>query len=285
MMTATQRRGQVGRRSFSLAWLAATTTFLVLSGCADVDIHGPDWTWDDGFLEARNTDYAAQASFRFPAPAAETLSLEGVAGSIEIVGSSDADGIVVEGVRRVRSHSTADARRHLDDLLVDVSDSGGTVFVETRQPASTRGRAYEVEYRIEVPVGTSVNVTHVAGPVEIRSVSGDAGVDAVAGMVRLIDLTGNVWASVVAGGVDASVSVPPDGLVELRSNAGDIHLTLPTETSASLRAVAMSGAVHVVDLTLVDQDPRASVLRATMAGGDGTIRLESVAGDITVQGR
>ncbi|MEJ2206384.1 MAG: DUF4097 family beta strand repeat-containing protein [Gemmatimonadota bacterium] len=73
--------------------------------------------------------------------------------------------------------------------------------------------------------------------------------------------------------------------MELRSSTGNIHLSLPTETSASLRAATVSGAVHVVDVDLTDEDPRAAVLKAIMGGGDGTIRLETALGDITVQGR
>jgi hypothetical protein len=285
MRMSAQRRGRGGRRFFVLLGFGAVVTLPILAGCADVDIHGPDWTWDGDLGEVRNTDHAAQAPFRYPAAAAETLSLRGVAGSVEIVGSADASGIMVEGLRRVRSDSELDAQAHLPSLTVDVWSSGGTLFVETRRPAVNHGRAYEVEYRIEVPTGTNLTVVHVSGPVEIRSVSRDVQVDAVAGALTLLNLTARVQATVVTGSVDASVALPPNGLVELRSSTGNIHLSLPTETSASLRAATVSGAVHVVDVELTDEDPRAAVLKAIMGGGDGTIRLETALGDITVQGR
>lgn len=284
MLMSARRRGHGVRRFLVSLRFGSVTTLLIMIGCADVDIHGPDWTWDGDLGEVRNTDHVAQVPFRYPAAAAHTLSLIGVAGSVEIVGVADASGILVEGVRRVRSDSPSDAQAHLPSLTVDVWESGDTLFVQTRRPPLNHGRAYEVEYRIEVPSGTNLTVVHVSGPVEIRSVGGDVQVDAVAGPLTLLDLTASVQATVVTGSVDASVALPPKGLVELRSSTGDIRLRLPTQTSASLRASTTSGAVHVVDVDLNDEDPRPSVLKAIMGGGDGTIRLQTVLGDITVQG-
>lgn len=285
MKISVQRRGLARRRFLDSLKVASVVTLPVLAGCGDVDIHMPDVTWDGDFGEVSNTDYEAQTPFRYEFGVSGTLSLSGVAGTIEIVGSSDASGIVVEGVRRVRSDSRIDARAHLSDLRVDVRESAGTLSVRTRQPNANRGRVYEVEYRIEVPSGSNLSVVQTSGPIEIRSLHGDVGVTGVSGTVTLLDLTANVRATVVAGFVDASVALPPDGVVELRNSSGDIRLSVPTQTSASLSAATTAGAVRLVDLTVVDQDPRASVLRGTLAAGDGTIHLETVSGDITIQGR
>ena len=97
-------------------------------------------------------------------------------------------------------------------------------------------------------------------------------------------MTGDVRASVIAGGINASLEVRPDGVVELLNSAGDISLSIPVETSASLRAVAVTGVVRLLGLSSNDEDPRPSVFRGKLSAGDGTIRLETVAGDITVRG-
>lgn len=276
---------QVGRRVLDAVKVASVASLVTVGACYDGDIQGPNWGWGGGVGQARNTDHAAEADFRRELGATGALFLSGVVGSVDIAGSTGAQGIVVEAVRRVRSDSPEDARAHLDELAVDVRESGGAAIVETRQPALSRGRKYEVEYRVQVPAGTDVTVVHVAGPVEIRWVAGDVDIDAVAGPVRLVDLAGDVRGAVASGSVDASVTLPPSGRVELHTGAGSIALSVPTGTSASLLAAAAAGTIRTVDLSLVDQDPRASVLRATMGGGDGTIRLETGAGDITIKGR
>lgn len=280
MGKSTQRRRRARFRIIDTMTLASVAG-LVVAGCADIDINGPDSGWGG----ARNTDHAAEKQFIHEISAAATLSLSGVAGQVEITGSVNAGGIVVEATLRVRSHSTEDARAHLDQLAVDVRESGSTAFVETRQPTRSGGRMYEVDYRIQVPDWTNLTVVQAAGPVEIRSVSGRVGLDLAAGAVTLFELTGNVRAAVAAGDVDASVALPPHGTVDLRVGAGSIVLSVPKQTSAWLRAVTAAGTIGLVDLVLVDQDPRASVLQATMGGGEGTIRLEIAAGDITVRGR
>lgn len=284
MKRSTGRALSSRRRHVEWSRIASITTAMILAGCGELEIYGPDWSWDGDFGGVWNTDHHAEATFRQVAAPAERVALTGVAGSVEIVGRADAPGILVEGIRRVRSYSRADAQEHLPDLEVGFRESGGTLFVETRQPAFNHGRAYEVEYRIEVPSSTDLTLVHVSGPVEVRSVSGDVDVEAVVGPVALSDLTANVRATLASGDVDASVALPPGGLVELQTGSGDIRLTVPSETSASLTAATTSGVVHVVDLVLSDQDPRPAVLRAIMADGNGTIRLDTASGDITVRG-
>jgi hypothetical protein len=285
MDSSAQRRPQARCRIFDATKVASVTSLFILGACADININGPNWGSDGDVDHVWNTDHAVEAEFTRDIGAAGTLVLSGVAGSVEIVGSGGGQGIVVEAVRRVRSQSMEDALAHLHELTVAVRVSGGVAFVETRQPDRSGGRKYEVEYRIQVPGATNVTAAHAAGPVEVRSLSGDVGVEVAAGAVKLVDLTGDVRAAVGAGDTDASVTLPPHGRVELRVGAGSIVLSVPTETSASVRAVTAAGAIRPVDLVLVDQDPRASVLQATMGGGDGTIRLEAAAGDITIKGR
>jgi len=285
MKTGTTGHGGIGRRAVDRMKVACAAMLLVVPGCADVDISGPDWAWDGDFGQAWDTTYAAQADFRFRVGSLGALSLTGLAGSVKIVGRVDATAIVVAGIRRVRSYSEADARAHLSELAVEVSESDGTVFVETAQPRMGRGRSYQVEYRIEVPVPTAVTLRQVAGPVDVAAVGGNVDADLTAGSLSLRDLTGNVRAAVVAGSVDATLSLGAGGTVDLRSTAGDIGLSIPTGTSAHLRAVAAAGLVRALGLALVDEDPRASVLQATMADGAGSIRLETGVGDITVKGR
>jgi hypothetical protein len=284
MKKSTQRRRRPRHRTFDPVILAFLTGPAFLTGCTDVDINGPDSGWDGGG-RVWNTDHAAEAYFSQEIGPVATLSLSGVAGQVEIIGSGNAPGIVVDASLRVRSYSTQDARAHLDELAVEIRETGSTAFVETRQPARTGGRKYEVDYRIQVPDRTNLIVVQAAGPVEIRSVSGTVDLDLAAGAVTLFDLTGDIRAAVAAGSLDATVALLPRGQVDLRVAAGSIVLSVPRQTSTWLRAAVAAGTIRVVDLALVDQDPRASVLEASLGGGDGTIRLETAAGDITVKGR
>lgn len=261
-----------------------TAGFVALVGCGDVTIEGPDWCGGGGFCEPPSGAYQAQDSFEIRAEALAELVLRGEAGSVEILGSASATECVVEGVRRVRSHSLEDARSGLAELQVQVREVGGTLYVETRQPGVGRGRTYQVHYRVTVPDSVALTVEHGAGPVEVRSVRADVELRAAAGSVTLEDLHGNVHVTQAAGDIEVSTEVPPGGVIDLGNGAGDIRVVIPRQTSASLEAVSGAGRVRLIDLSVNDLDPRASVVRGTLGEGDGTIRVHTAAGDITITG-
>jgi len=242
-------RAPLSRRSFLSFGMAMT---IGIAGCTDVDIHAPDvWDgWDSDFPGTRSRDFTAQVSFesRFDAATLTALSLTGMAGTVELVGGPGSH-VVIQGVRRVRSDSQADADRSLQSLAVEASQRGTTLHVSTRQPERTGGRAYEVDYRIVVPDG--------------------------------IDL----FVELVAGEIDAVATVAEGGVIDLSNVAGGIALEIPSSTSASLRAEVVTGSIHVSNLVVDDRDPRAGVLRGTLGSGDGSITLSTVAGVVTVTGR
>jgi hypothetical protein len=272
----------------SNGWAAAVACLLAclaVWGCADVNIHGPDWRWDgDGFVPP-DTRASAEAPFDFQQPAGGVLSLRAIAGAVEIVGATDAHEIHIRGTRRVRSGSHADALQRLEDLQVQVSRSGETVLVETRQPKRSDGRSYEVDYRITVPATSDLVLDYVAGALTVRSVEGNVHAAGVSGGATLTDVEGNVGVALASGDITARLTVPLDGSVDLANAAGNISLEIPRTTSAALSAESLTGAVQILNLDLHDLDPRARVVRGTLADGRGRIDLRSTAGSITVRGR
>jgi hypothetical protein len=237
---------RISRRSFFSYGVLMVTGAV---GCTDLDIHTAA-VWDPDALEVRNRDFSARAPFsmQFDGAALTTLSLTAVAGTVDIVDGEGTE-VSIEGVRRVRSDSQLDADRSLETLDVDVSQSDATLHVATRQPRETAGRGYEVDYRIVVPSGF------------------------------------DLFVELVAGKIRASVVMGENGVVDFVNVAGDIELEIPTSTSASLRADVVAGTIHVSNLALDDQDPRAGVVRGALGSGGGSIMLSTVAGNVTLKGR
>jgi hypothetical protein len=282
MTDATKRIRMSGLRN--PVYVALVAGCMALAGCGDVTIEGPDLCGSDGFCEPSTPAYQAQESFELRAVALPELALVGVAGSVEIVGILSATEVVVEGTRRVRSHSVEDATSALAELRVEVRESGQTLFLETVQPSRGQGRTYQVDYRMTVPDGVALTLEQGAGPVEVRFVRADVEVQIAAGSVTLEDLHGNVRVAVAAGAIAVSTEVQPSGIVDLGTGAGEIRLSIPRGTSAWLEATSAAGRVNVVDLTVNDLDPRTSAVRGTLGDGDGTIRVHTAAGDITISG-
>lgn len=263
-----------------------TAMLLAVAACGDVEINGPEPPEYPGPWGVRNTDFFAELPFHFDrARAGRTeLHLIGVAGTVEILGTAPGSNIVVEGMRRVRSDSKADAQQHLADLRVEISETSSAVLVTTRQPQDHHGRRYEVDYTIRIPEDLNVAVQLVAGPLDVASIHGNVGVTHAAGDITLNDIEGSATVRLASGEISGSVTMPLNGTIDFAVTAGGIDLRIPHGTSASFRADASVGDVTLNNLPLEDRDPRTNVVSGTLAEGDGVIRLATVAGDITVTG-
>jgi hypothetical protein len=254
-------------------------TLLVVLGCGDDGGTGVDDCVD-------NTNFSAEADFRYAVEVAAQnhLDLDGINGSITISGLSEADSVIVSGTRRVRSESTEDAEEHLELLAVDITDLQGEVRVSTRQPSPSHCRSYEVDYEITLPEDFEVSIEHINGSILIDSIEDDVVVVNVNGNLSLDDIAGSATAMIVNGQIDAMLTLPPAGTVDLFLTNGGISLGIPQSTSATFSAGVTNGNITVTNLTLADEVITATSHTGTLGGGDGDISLLVTNGNIAVTG-
>jgi hypothetical protein len=152
---------------------------------------------DSGFVS--NTSFVAAEPFNFDVDAGGRgrLRLEGVNGTISIVGSSGVRSVSIEGERRVGSESREDARTHLEQLEVQVSGTANEVHVRTVQPEQSQGRSYIVDYTVTLPRNFEVVIESVNGGVTVR------------------EIMASTYVAITNGVVDANVDLPRDGTIDL----------------------------------------------------------------------
>lgn len=213
-----------------------------------------------------------------------SLSLVGVNGTIRITGSPTANSIEVTGTRRVVSNSFDDAEAHLDLLEVRIDTSGTRVVVETHQPAVADGRDYIVDYAIALPDAFALIVTNANGDVTLEALRNDIVVRCANGRVIASDIEADMDVKIGNGTVDASIVLPPGGIVVMDVANGGIDLNIPTVTSAAFSAKIANGAITLVGLTLSDEIRTLTSVQGTLGGGDGTITLTVANGSIVVTG-
>jgi DUF4097 and DUF4098 domain-containing protein YvlB len=209
------------------------------------------------------------------------LDLSNIAGDITVSGGTGGE-IRIEAVKRARSRSGDDAQQVLDEMRIEVIESGTRVEVRTQYPRNRRSYSGSVDYTITMPTGGSatlrsvsgdVRVTNVKGELRAESVSGDmvtsgatrlSLVKTVSGDVEVTDAAsdGEVTASTVSGNLTAR------GLkaraVDLSSVSGDVLLTNITTDRAILKTV--SGGIEY-------SGPLTRNGRYEMTAHSGTIRL------------
>jgi hypothetical protein len=248
-------------KSKLLLLLTAAMTCALAAGCSDDSTTGSDGNVD-------SQDFSAEESFyyRIDLGAQAGLELESVSGEITITGVAGSDSIVISGVRRVRSESTQDAEEHLDLLEVNVQDLTNRVFVETVQPQRSYGRSYEVDYDIILPADLYTDIDHVNGQILLDGLTEGA----------LIDL--------VNGLIEAEVTIPSGGAVDMDVVNGGIQLDIPKTTSADFSATVVNGSINVTGLTIDDLVSTSTSITGTLGTGDGTVSLSIVNGNINVVG-
>jgi len=232
-------------------------------------------------------DFEASEPFAYELPASNRsrFRLDGINGAVTVTGDVNATTISIEGERRVRSSSVADAEVHLAELQVQVNESPDDVHVETIQPSNPEGRTYEVDYRIVLPGGFDVDIDNANGAIEVRFVAGDLVVDGVNGEVVLGDVSGDVGVRVVNGQIAADLDPIGTPAVRLGTVNGRIDLMVPATVSAVLTVQVVNGTIDISNLTTTDVTRTANRLQATLGTGSGLIDLETINGAVHVLGR
>ncbi len=231
--------------------------------------------------------------------------IQAVTGSVEIIGSTTADSVIIEGERRVGSSSPEDAKEHLDELQVEVEDLGTEVTVETLQPKFALGRNYIVDYRVTVPDHLEVYANQVVGtviidainsPVSVITINGDVDIADISGSAQVNVTNGQIFSQVTSpsngaielstinGSIDAEVVLPLDGTIDITVLHGDINLDIPQNTSAIFSARLIKGSIRLIDLVLQNEVKTPTSLTGILGDGRGDIWLETETGNITVTG-
>lgn len=262
----------MARSSVALA-LAA----VALAGCSDLTSSGGT---------VRNQDFVAEATLNLTLDASPQtrFRLEGINGSIEVVGAAATDTFSIHATRQVWSESVADAQAYLDRLEVAVTGSGNEIVIRTVQPQNTGGRTLVVNYVLAVPMRLAASVANVNGGVSIEQLSGDVSVSVVNGAVQIQDVGGSVSVAVVNGVVTARTALAAGEGIDLQTTNGNLTLDIPRSTSAQFAARLVNGVIAINNLTLQGARSTPTSLTGTLGAGAGRVDLETVNGNILVRG-
>jgi DUF4097 and DUF4098 domain-containing protein YvlB len=106
----------------------------------------------------------------------------------------------------------------------------------------------------------------------------------VTGQVLLDEISGSAVVNLVTGGIEAQVTLPEDGMVNLNLVTGNIGLNIPQNTSAEFSAAVVTGTISMSDLVLQNPASTSTSLSGTLGNGEGTILLNVVTGSVSVHG-
>jgi DUF4097 and DUF4098 domain-containing protein YvlB len=181
------------------------------------------------------------------------LDLSNTSGDVTVTGGTGEE-IVIEALKRARSHDSADAKSELASVSIEAAERGGRVEVRTvytRQHVSV-----SVDFTIRCPTGTAVYLKSVSGDVSAVNIEGELTAEAVSGDVHAervgqvsrltsvsgdIDITGGTASrelrlSSVSGNVIARKTSARS--LDLSTVSGDVQLTEMTSDRVDIRTVS-----------------------------------------------
>ncbi len=132
---------------------------------------------------------------------------------------------------------------------------------------------------------TRTHVETVSGNIRARGLNGQIKLETVSGD---IDADNSGYRDVNAGTVSGDITLrgkPDSGVrVDVETMSGDVHVFLPGDASARLRASSFSGSIRS-DFGSVKEPEHGpgSSLEMTNGGGDGQVKIETFSGDIEIR--
>lgn len=277
------------KRLLALGALALVMTSPI--GCGDVEINAPEWpAWtppNNPAAEVRRTSV-----WRGAIPPGQQIEIKGVVGEIRATRTAGPD-VVVTATRIGGESAVAavsiDAVPHAAGVTIcavypDVPGhapnacapgDGGNMSVWDGGAGVVR-----VTFVVELPDGVILVAKNINGDVEVTGVRSDAFLSTVNGGIR-VSTTLRATARTVTGSIAATIGLSDWGRdLEFSTTSGNVHVTIPGTTNAEVRAVTGSGRIST-DFPLNEGLP--GEMRGTIGDGGPTLRLTTVAGDITLR--
>lgn len=156
--------------------------------------------------------------------------------------SNMAGKVVVKGWDRSQVHVNYSASSPTVAVNTDELPSQGPAnkvhFTTYLVNHSTSDPTPSVDYTLQVPAGTNLEIRDPQGMVEVESIQGDTSVDSLGGNISVVDSGGHLSVRSVGGNIEV---IRPSGRVEAYSINGNLHFI--NSTSSRLHGTTTSGDI------------------------------------------
>lgn len=214
------------------------------------------------------------------------LELINVNGRITAEPATDGK-VTVEAIRIAKGSTDEAAKELLNKLEIKEEVSDTRVRVESRPPRLSGFSGHEMQWKVLVPKGVTVDLRTTNGGVRITGLSGEVHAKTTNGGVTGRGLIPSlIEASAVNGGIDIELASPleADDSVEMETTNGGVTLGMPSESKATIVANAVNGGVRVSDLDIdkTTQSDSKRRLEGTLNGGGAKVNISTVNGGVRI---
>jgi DUF4097 and DUF4098 domain-containing protein YvlB len=203
------------------------------------------------------------------------LEVTDPSGQVNIAGSADGQ-VHIHGEVHANGMGFEKPRERLDQTLADpgIAQKGDTIRVGKRLSSM---RNVSIDYKIEVPHDTEVNVTALSGSQSIQDVRGPVTTQGASGAVRVDRVERDTRINSASGSIEVS-DIGDD--VRASSASGEVTIN---NAKGDVRANSLSGSVHVTKPGgRVDADSASGSIDINGAKSD--VKAHGVSGEVNIHG-
>jgi DUF4097 and DUF4098 domain-containing protein YvlB len=216
----------------------------------------------------------------FPLAADGTVYLENYSGTVRIL-VWDRNEVKVDALKRAVS------RERFVEAEVKVDVNPEEVRIRTKYPETfcTCNNPASVDYTITVPRKAGLSgVNVINGSLDIEGVRGDIRVSSINGNVKAWGMAGSAKINTVNGQLEAAFDrINESKHISLDSINGTIVLTIPSDSSASIKASSRSGEIsNDFGFDARKGEHSGHDLEGSLGKGSTQIRLNNIKGRINI---
>lgn len=203
------------------------------------------------------------------------LEVTELSGQVNITGSADGQ-VHIHGDVHARSMGFEKPRERLDQTLADlgIEQKGDTIRVGKRLSSM---RNVSIDYKIEVPHDTEINVTAISGSQNIHDVRGPVTLQGASGAVRVDGVERDTRINSASGSIEVT-DIGDD--VRASSASGEVTIN---NAKGDIRANSLSGSVHVTKPGgRVDADSASGSI--DIKGAKFDVKAHDVSGEVNIHG-
>jgi hypothetical protein len=208
------------------------------------------------------------------------LSIDGrTNGGITVIGTNRRD-ILVRAMIQANARSESRAQELVDAVTLHLD--GGRIYADG--PDTRNREGWSVEYEVEVPAHSDLDLRAHNGGIEVGSVTGTLRMETLNGGIHLDAVGGDVVAETTNGGVH--VTLDGDhwqgrGLDATTTNGG-VHLSVPRDYNAHLETGTVNGGMDI-DFPVTVQGKIGRRITTDLGRGGPTIRVITTNGGVDIR--
>lgn len=214
---------------------------------------------------AAANDYVEVRDFNLDAGSISELEIDAGAGSLDVVGDTGVDAIVVKATITVPGKDEERALEIIErDMTLTLEQTGDRAVLQSYFESGmfSWGDSPSIELEVQVPERLSLLVDDGSGSIDVRGVHGSIGLDDGSGSISLVD----VGAVEIDDGSGSIKIEEVGGDVRIVDGSGSIVIR---QVNGSVRVDDGSGSINVSDVSndlIVEDDGSGGVSFARIGG-------------------